>query len=393
MSGRVRLLIVVALLVVLIGVGAAVLLGGQQPPAQNQTTTGTAAGPTATTRPGETPLPAATAIPTLNIVVAIQPIARGQVINGDMVTLREWPEEYAPFSALFDTEDVIGKIARTDIVREQPILSALVVENLNELGAVGSDAAAVMPPGTRLVSIPIDGLTTGGYAIQPGDRVDAIISLLFVDLDPDFQSIVPNNIHIVTLSEDTLTVLAPVDGRFDSALIAGNVFSIIEAPVEPPRPRLTTQMTIQDALVVYMGAFPPDGRLFRVGAATPVAAPEQAAATPTQSNQRSGTPVPTEPPQRPDIITLAVPPQDAVVLAYYVEAKIPVTFALRPAGDVGTSTTQPVTLEYIMRRYSIALPTKLQYGVEPAIRSIRQLVNTEQIIFRPNTESNVQSPE
>jgi Flp pilus assembly protein CpaB len=399
MSGRVRLLIVVALLVVLIGVGAAILLGGNRPTTPAAQTTGTRQAQSATTAPGSTALPAASPIPTVDIVVAIQPIGRGQLINGDMVALRTWPEEYAPINALFSLEDVIGKIARTDIVREQPILNGLITQDLNDLGAVGSDAAAVLPEGTRLISIPIDSLTTGGYAIQPGDRVDAIISLLFVDLDEEFQSILPNGIRFVSVESppDPTTGLAKIqflgqiDGRSDVVPFLGRQWPVIIAPQEPPRPRLTTQMTIQDALVVYLGEFPPDGRLFRIGAPTPNPQPDQAAVTPTPSNQRAaGTPVPTAAPQRPGIISLAVSPQDAVVLAYYVESKIPVTFALRPAGEVGTQTTQPVTLEYIMRRYSIQLPTKLPYGVEPAIRSIRQLIASEQIVFRSGNSASPQ---
>jgi hypothetical protein len=230
--------------------------------------------------------------------------------------------------------------------------------------------------------------------------VDAIISLLFVDLDEEFQTILPNGIRLLSLEDfdpvtgiRTFNILAEVDGRGETVLIGGTAFDAIITPKEDPRPRLTTQMTIQDALVVYLGVFPEDGRLFAKGAPTPLAAPDQAAAvTPTPSNQRSsGTPVPTAVPVRPSIINLAVSPQDAVVIAYYVEARIPVTFALRPAGEVGTQTTQPVTLDYIMRRYSIQLPTRLPYGVEPAIRSIRQLINTEQLVFRPNTDSNVQA--
>ncbi|MBC8171733.1 MAG: hypothetical protein H7X77_08670 [Anaerolineae bacterium] len=393
MSGRVRLLLIVAVLIILIGVAAAVLLG-QRPVVTVTATPG--AGTTvaqSTSRPeaGVTQAPAITEIPTLEIVVAIQPIGRGNLINPDMVTLYEWPEEFAPRNALFNLDDVVGKIARTDIVREQPILAGMITENLSGLGAVGSDAAAVLPAGTRMVSIPIDRLTTGAYAIQPGDRVDAIISLLFVDIDEEFQSILPNQLNIFTITaEGDIKILAPLDGRSSTLPFSGQVLNVIASPAEDPRPRLTTQMTIQDALVVYMGNFPADGRLFSVGAPTPAPEPDVVPTEDPAANRRDGTAVPTPVPLRPDIISLAVSPQDSVVMAYYVEAKIPVTFALRPANETGTVQTQPVTLEYVMRTYNIVVPTKLPYSIEPAIRSIRQLVNTEQLVFRA-AESNVQA--
>jgi hypothetical protein len=75
----------------------------------------------------------------------------------------------------------------------------------------------------------------------------------------------------------------------------------------------------------------------------------------------------------PDIVTLAVSPQDAVVLTWLVEARVPVTFALRSAAAVTYPTTETVSLNYIMQRFSITPPEKFEYNIEPAIRSIRQL--------------------
>lgn len=387
MSGRVRTLLILAILVVIIGVGAAVVLPAlnSTPPATEVAGEGT---PQATTAPGETPVatvPAATAIPTLDIVVAIRPIGRGQVINPDMVAFRTWPEEYAARNAIFSLDDVVGKIARTDIVPEQPILTGLITDNLSGLGQVGSDAAALIPAGTRMVAVPIDRLRSAGYAIQPGDRVDAIISLLFVDLDEEFQSILPNNIHLISRPEPgVLQIVSPIKGRAQNVPFAGEILPALISPVEDARPRLSTQMTIQDALVIHVGTFPDDGRLFGKNLPTPIPQPQDVPTEdPTARNTANGTPVPTAVPLRPDIIEIAVSPQDAVVMTYFVEAKIPINFALRPAAETGTVTTQPVSLDFIMRRYSIVPPTRLAYSVEPAIRSIRQLSSADEITFRP----------
>jgi hypothetical protein len=66
-------------------------------------------------------------------------------------------------------------------------------------------------------------------------------------------------------------------------------------------------------------------------------------------------------------------PQDAVILTYLVEAKIPLTFALRSAGDHSGIATTTVSLEAIMNSFDIQVPEKFEYNIEPAIRSIRQL--------------------
>jgi Flp pilus assembly protein CpaB len=381
-----RVLLLVALLIIIIGAAVAFLVLPNLNNNRQPTTAGT---PQATRQTSDDGTPQATVvqptpIPTVDIVVAVQPIGRGQLISPDMVAFRTWPEEYAPINALFSLEEVVGRIARTDIEREQPILTGLITRTLSDLGAVGSDAAAIMPPGTRMVSIPIDMLTSNAYAIQPGDRVDAIISLLFVDIDEEFQTRLPNDIFIVSINADgSFEILDPVDGRIETAFLAGRSVPVLIGPTELARPRLTTQMTVQDALVVNTGLFPDDGRLFGNAAATPVPAPEDVQATPAA--RADGTAVPTPVPDRPNVISLAVSPQDAVTLSYYVEARIPVTFALRPANETGTVTTQAVTLDYVMTRYGIQVPRKLPYGIEPAIRSIRRLLDTDQIIFQQAT--------
>ncbi len=382
-----RLLFLLALVIVIGGVVAAVLFSQNRPPATPNAGTPGTSGPVA--QVGGTTVavaPTYTPLPTVDIVVAIQQINRGQEIRPDMVDYRSWPEIYAPVSAIVDLETVIGKIARTDIYREFPITSALITENLSGLGAVGGDAAAVLPLGTRMIAVPIDRLTSGAYAIQPGDRVDVIISLLYVDIDEEFQSILPNNIRLISPNADGgFSILTEIDGRPDIIPLApiGNFASLL-TPKEDPRPRLTTQMTIQNALVVYLGDFPTDGRIFRIGGVTPVPVPAESAPTEAPSNNRaSGTAVPTAVPQRPDILSLAVTPQEAVTLAYLIEAKVPITFALRPANETGSESTRQVTLEFIMSEYGIELPVRRPYAIEPAIRSIRQLIAGETIQLRP----------
>ena len=85
----------------------------------------------------------------------------------------------------------------------------------------------------------------------------------------------------------------------------------------------------------------------------------------------------------PDIITLAVTPQDAVVLVWAVDARIPITLALRSATDISQVPTQPVTLQYVMSNFNISAPDALPYALEPALRRIRQLIAYEEIELRP----------
>lgn len=333
-------------------------------------------------------LPTATPYEFVEVVIAVQQVPRGTRIEANAVDIRPWPAEFQPIAAYSNPEDVIGKIARTDIYREQPILQPMIVDPLEDgaltnLASVGSDAAAVIPKGKVAVSLPMDRLTSVAYAIQPGDYVDLIASFLFVDVDRSFQTIEPNIFQMIAFtcenggappcpSNETITFnfSSPVRGTFDTRLVPGaGTFPVFITPSEEPRPRLATQRTIQDALIIWTGDFPADGALFRP-AATPT--PIELSPTP-EGTPPDAPPPPTPVPPRPDIVTLAVSQQDAVVITYMVEARIPLTFALRSAGDHSGIETQTVSLEVIMNRFQIEVPQKFEYNIEPAIRSIRQL--------------------
>ncbi len=371
---RMRLLIIFAILIVLVAVVVAVVLPSLNRPAPAPTTT---AGQTVQQVVQQTtPLPTATPLEIVEIVIAVQDLPRGFRIPPNAVTLGPYPKDLAPFNAITSLEDVVGKIARTDIYREQPILSNLVVEDLTDIARVGSDAAAILPSNLVAVSIPVDRLTDVAYAIQDGDRVDIIMSMLFVDVDEIFQSLVPNSLTLFSITQDgQINFLQSIQGRPDTTTLG----PVIISPSERQRPRLVTQRTIQDAFVVHVGNFPPNGRFIGVPP-TPTPVPQ------TADQQSNGTPPPaTATPTRPDIITLGVPPQDAVVLTWAVEAHLPVTLALRSANDTSRVPTDPVTLDYIMNQFNITLPVKRPYTIEPAIRSIRQLIAGNQIAL---TESN-----
>ena len=395
MQGRVRILILFALIIVVGAIAAVFLLGQDDSTPANQPVVSN--NNNQTTQQQQPDVPTPTPFPTaelVDIVVAVQQISRGSVIPPNAVRLQPWPLEAAPFNAVSSLEDVIGRRARTDIFVEQPILVSMVVDDLSDLAAVGSDAAAIIPTGLVGIAVPMDRLTSVAYAIQPGDRVDVIVSFLFVDIDEEFQSLLPNDVTIINPQSDdegafTLAVGESLPGRLEQIRVPvtrsqngiPQTFQqdqpILVAPSETARPRLVTQRTIQDALVIHVGEFPDDGKLFEE---IPTPTPEVVEEQPQVQQQQGGAaapPPPTPEPPRPDIVTLAVTPQDAVIVAWLVEAGIPLSFTLRSAADTSRVPTDPVTLDYIMAQYDITVPIKREFSIEPAIRSIRQLITDD----------------
>jgi len=412
-------LLVVLLLVVIVGGGVAYLFlsppggpGGEETADPNR--------PTSTdVRPFETAAPSATAIPMVPVVIAIQDIPRGTVVNPDSVAVVLFPAENAPSSAFTTLESVTGLIAATNIYREEIILARKLVQDLNSISSSGSEAAAILDPQRVAIAVPIDEITSVAYGLRPGDRIDVIVSMLFVDVDEDFQTLLPNDFRILMFASDefgntTLTWSEVAYGDVSSESfytpnfetgaeaneqnIEGSTnlqYSIVEEPNpldgRRQRPRLVTQRTVTDAQVIWVGEFPQDPT---VSIFSPVVATPTQVATPTVEGAAEGEPTSaaTPEPVRPQLITLGVTVQDAVTLSWLSEAGLPMTFVMRSARSQGLPDTQAVTMSYIMSAYNIEVPPKFSFSLEPAIRGVRgiTLLDTgqqrEAIVAEDNAE-------
>jgi pilus assembly protein CpaB len=377
--GRGRLLIIVALILIILSIGGIFLvLQLTAPPPATPTPEGGA-----TQAASETEAPATT----VQIVRAIQPIERGALITAEAVDLVPWPADIAdPALVITDINQVIGSRARYSLQPGQPIFTTMVVQTLPQISPFGSDTAARIPAGFTAISIPYDQRNGVALGIRDGDYVNVIVSWALVDIDLEFQTILPNLTAAVAPPESTFTsdptttsltgILTGVvvgQGPQSSAVGRAETDPILNIPLylvpqEAQRPRLVTQTIIQYALVMHVGEFKDEGPTILQPTAPPPP-PAEPNATPTPL------PPPTPTPPPPDIITLAVSPQDALVLDYvnrmmerYPDA-VNLTFTLRSADplDQKLSQTQSVTLQYIFDTYGISLPAKLPYGLDRTV--------------------------
>ncbi len=287
-----------------------------------------------------------TAIPevlTTEILVAAQNIPRGSVISADAVVPSKWPNDSLPPSDLTikDPELVVGKIARTDVLRGQPMLESLIAADPKALAAQGSDASLFIPAGKVAMAFPINKLTSVGYAIGSGDRVDVIVSFAVVDVDQEGQyPVIPFNRDLVddlvAAGLEPQEAVSRVLAKLDSASIA---------------PRLLSQLTLQNIEVLHVGEWPINGVLPKT---TPTVSPEQQVA---QAQAAAGTPTATPP--RPDMIILLVDQQQALILQWLQqEGNIALNLVLRGAGDNAPVSTETVTYQYILTNFNITIPPK-----------------------------------
>ena len=60
------------------------------------------------------------------------------------------------------------------------------------------------------------------------------------------------------------------------------------------------------------------------------------------------------------------------MLTWAVDAQIPITLALRQAGNRAVTSTDPVSLDDMIRTFNAAPPNSLEFALEPSITSVRR---------------------
>ncbi|MBN1890197.1 MAG: Flp pilus assembly protein CpaB [Thermoflexales bacterium] len=294
--------------------------------------------------PVGTPTPSTT-----QIVVAIQDIPRGEQVMSGTVDLADWPIGRVPAGAMVSVDKAMGQYVRFDLPSGVPILPGMLAATLGELAGV-SDLPLKILPGKVAVALPVSRLSSVAYALMPGDHVDVLASFWVIGLDEEFQSELQNNmILIVPAKEEEINFVQFNPGGREGSPLFG--YGTLEHPSGKQYPRVVSQLTVQNAVVLGVGDWLSQG----APAATPVPQGGQ-----SQQTEETG-------PSGPDIVTLIVDPQDALVIKFLRETGAVIDLALRSAGDKeGQFSTEAVTIQYMFTRFQMAEPPKLPYGVVPA---------------------------
>lgn len=311
------------------------------------------------------------------IVIAAQDISRGAVIPTDGVILSPFPADFVVETMITDLNQVVGKRARMDIARGVPVTERMVTEQSGDLLGTGSEASIAIPPGMTAITVPMDRFSGVAYALQDGDAVDVIISLLMVDIDPEFQTLLPDKTAIlVSQTGEVLTASGATNvdtgaegtsasspeplpyGRIDTEENTGQQLYLLPDGVQ--RPRLVSQRLITNATVLRVGEFPLEEEQPEAAAT-----PAPAGAPPQQQQAQQAA----QAPSKPDVVTLIVQPQDALALKWALRAGADLTLTLRAPGDDTQIDTTSVTLQFLLDNYNISVPSKVPYGLEPRLEA------------------------
>jgi Flp pilus assembly protein CpaB len=331
---------------------------------------GTSSSGTTTVEESSGPAPSAQMV---NIIIVAQDVPRGTVLNEEHLTTMEWPQENF-LETMFKSDEkgsVLGRQARHDIDNGTPLTVGMVIDVNESLSDTGSIASLSIPKGMVAIPVQVDRKSSVAYALRPGDHVSVIGTFLVVDVDTEFQSKLPNGVGSVTSTGSAgegqpafLTVQVfpsgdgTVVGRTELDPLLNELIYVM--PSEQQRPRIVTQILMQDATVLRYGEFSYEDLR-----------PEEP--VPAEGGQAEGD-VPVTPTEQkpPDIVTLIVTPQEAVALEHLRKSGVDITLVLRSSGDTDPIDTEAVTFQYMLETYNIPIPAKLPYGLETKSDSSNQ---------------------
>jgi pilus assembly protein CpaB len=236
----------------------------------------------------------------VNVVVAAVDLTLGTELTPDKLTTQTRPQSDA--SGTYQRpEELVGKIVRRTVVAGQ-VLTAGDFET-NSLAQIASS----LQPGFRAIAIPLSKVDSVGMLLQPGDRVDALISM--TDLDALNPVVLPNP----NAGQTT------VDGSPPDPYI------ILDSYLN----NTTVKIVVQNVQVLAVQP--------KTGATANLVQPVA--------------------PEPDVVVVLAVTPQQAEIVRY-AELDGNISLVLRAPGDAGSADvdTSGITLRWLVDHYGVLPP-------------------------------------
>jgi pilus assembly protein CpaB len=263
-------------------------------------------------RSAATPPPVPTLIPpiTVEVVVTTHDIAIKELIEEEDLEVIEVPVELAPFDAISDIDEAVGKITKIAFVTGEIVFEHHLVDPTN----VNQDYAFVLEDDQVLMAFPATDLMSEVNVLQPGDLVDILASVE--------QPVLPGESNVTNLGDE--------ETQTENTWFTFNALQRIEIT----------------AIVVEI--IPQRSSSTTSGSASSVT-----------STEPEATPQPTPTPQPAEInaqaILLALDPQDALILKHINDTGGLIDIVLRSPTSNQIFELSPVTSDYLRDRYELVI--------------------------------------
>ena len=109
---------------------------------------------------------------TVGVVVAAAEIPFGSSIRPDQVVVAPWPKDRYPDDVLSDVKAAVGRIARREFVRGEPIVESKLLTTEKNVGLL----SLRIPQGLRAFTVRVNEAVGVGGFLMPGARVDVVLT-------------------------------------------------------------------------------------------------------------------------------------------------------------------------------------------------------------------------
>jgi Flp pilus assembly protein CpaB len=140
-------------------------------------------------------------VPLVNVIVALQDLPRGYQFPmniadlDNIVDYMTLPESVISLDALREDQNGLqqlsGRMLKTEVYSQQPILQSLLAEEVTQLTDIGNMTNFGIPSGQASILLPVSISEVIASGIRERDYVDLVVSMLFVDADETFQTVQP----------------------------------------------------------------------------------------------------------------------------------------------------------------------------------------------------------
>ena len=148
------------------------------------------------------------------VLVVTSAVSRGYAIDESMIELRDWPVDLVPENVLVETDQAVGRIALTHLIKGEPLLDGKLAP-----AGVGRGAGNLVSPGLRAYSIlAANSASSVAGLILPGDHVDVILSIqsnVNDETGGGSSTTLLQNVEILAIDQE---LEAPAENRADPGL-------------------------------------------------------------------------------------------------------------------------------------------------------------------------------
>ena len=131
------------------------------------------------------------------VVVPKQIIAPKTMITNQMVSIKEIPVELIQPNTAMELNEVVGKISRTELYAEEPVL----LSRLHKDNDLEGGLALTIPKGQRALSVAVDDVTGVAGLLRPGDHVDIIATFDSEAEKTTLSSLLLQNIMVLAVGQ------------------------------------------------------------------------------------------------------------------------------------------------------------------------------------------------